>query len=141
MNENEYVLLGQIVGGVLVLGGAWLTARNGTRAANRKTAAEADAAKRVNDNAAGELALEITREIRGELKEVKVELAETNRKATVAERRVNHLVDDRRRVQEWWERRHYPWDLGMQEIATKHDPAAVAALPPLEPLPPWREDD
>src|SRR5215217_5647572 len=140
MNANEYVLLGQIVCGVLVLGGAWLTARNGTRAANRKTAAEAEAAQGMNNNAAGELALEITREIRAELKEVKVELTETNRKASVAERRVNHLVDDRRRVDAWWKNRHYPWDLGMQDIATRHDPAAVAALPPLEPLPEWREE-
>jgi hypothetical protein len=66
-------------------------------------------------------------------------LDQTHDQLDEAKRWIARLNSYQRRVGRWWER-HMPWDQGMQEIARESDPAAVKALPALEPFPVWDEN-
>ena len=114
-----------VVGTTASIAVAYLTARGAMKASDGKAAVD-------RELGSGTLALEVARETRDELKTVRADLA-------AATEQVAKLTGYQRRTSRWWDR-HLPWDLGMQAIATRHDPTAVTALPPLEPFPQWEDD-
>lgn len=122
MQGDQWLALAGILASILV--GAWggvLT----YRATRSKIGAD-------REQGAGVLALELVRELRLELTEVKTELRNTKETHGIE---MDEVKDEINNIREVWWPQHEEWDKAVEEILRQLEPDLISKLPRRIPMP------